>query len=255
MIAPADLSPWLLLVAPIVVVMGYTVFGLSGFGSTAITVPLLAHFLPVSYLVPTMALLDCACSLMLNTANREHVSKEELKWLIPVMLAGFAIGATALVKVPDHYLRVALGVFAIAIGGYSIANPSVGHRISRLWVVPVGLVGGAVATVFGAGGPIYATYLSARLGDKSQVRATTSMLISVSAFSRALIYAVSGLLLHIAVGVGALVLAPFMWTGLKLGTRIHVGLTQQQMRRVVGGLLVFTGISLVWRLVLHMLFA
>ncbi len=248
MIQLADLSPWLLLVAPLVVILGYTVFGLSGFGSTAITVPILAHFLPLSYLVPMMAVIDCACSIIVGATNRQHVSKAELKWLIPVMFGGFAIGATVLVKVPDHYLRVALGLFAMAIGGYSIANPKLHRRISRLWVVPIGLVGGAVATVFGAGGPIYATYLSARLGDKSQVRATTSTLISVSAFSRAVIYAVSGLLLHAAVAIGALVLAPFMWTGLKLGTRIHVGLTQEQMRRVVGALLVFTGVSLVWRL-------
>lgn len=252
MIDYAHLSPWLLLVAPLAVVLGYTVFGLSGFGSTAITVPILAHYLPVSYLVPLMALLDCACSSIVGGTNREHVSKAELKWLIPVMFGGFAIGATVLKTVPDDYLRIALGVFAIAIGGYSIANPTVSRRISRLWVVPVGLVGGAVATVFGAGGPIYATYLSARLGDKSQVRATTSALISISAFSRAVIYAVSGLLLHVAIGLGALVLAPFVWVGLALGTRIHVGLTQTQMRRVVGGLLVFTGLSLLWRLVLHL---
>jgi uncharacterized protein len=253
MIDYAHLSPWLLVVAPLAVVLGYTVFGLSGFGSTAITVPILAHYLPVSYLVPLMALLDCACSSIVGGTNREHVAKEELKWLVPVMLGGFAIGATALVKVPDEYLRVALGAFAIAIGGYSIANPTVHRRISRLWVIPVGLVGGAVATVFGAGGPIYATYLSARLGDKSRVRATTSALISISAFSRAVIYAVSGLLLHVAIGLGALVLAPFVWAGLALGTRIHVGLSQQQMRRVVGALLVFTGLSLVWRLLLRLL--
>jgi uncharacterized membrane protein YfcA len=255
MIELSDVSPWLLLVAPLAVVLGYTVFGLSGFGSTAITVPILAHYLPVSYLVPLMALLDCACSSFVGTTNREHVSRAELKWLIPVMFGGFAIGATVLVKVPDHYLRIALGVFAIAIGGYSIANPAVHRRISRLWVLPIGLVGGAVATVFGAGGPIYATYLSARLGDKSQVRATTSALISISAFSRAVIYAVSGLLLHAAIGLGALVLAPFVWLGVALGTRIHVGLSQQQMRRVVGGLLVFTGFSLLWRLVLQLFVA
>jgi uncharacterized membrane protein YfcA len=52
------LSPWLLVVAPVAVIAGYTVFGLTGFGATAITVPILAHFLPVSYLVPVMALLD-----------------------------------------------------------------------------------------------------------------------------------------------------------------------------------------------------
>jgi len=252
MIDYAHLSPWLLVVAPLAVVLGYTVFGLSGFGSTAITVPILAHYLPVSYLVPLMALIDCAVSSIVGGTNREHVSKAELKWMIPVMFGGFAIGATVLVKVPDEYLRTALGIFAIAIGGYSIANPTVHRRISRLWVIPVGLVGGAVATVFGAGGPIYATYLSARLGDKAQVRASTSALISISAFSRAVIYAVSGLLLHVAVGLGALVLAPFVWAGLALGTRIHVGLSQQQMRRVVGGLLVFTGLSLLWRLVLRL---
>ena len=253
MIEFAQLSPWLFVVAPLTVILGYTVFGLSGFGSTAITVPILAHFLPVSYLVPLMAVIDCACSTFVGSTNREHVSREELLRLMPFVFGGFAIGATLLVKVPDHELRVALGLFAMAIGGYSIANPSVHRGISRLWAMPVGLLGGAVATVFGAGGPVYATYLSARLGDKSRVRATTSTIISISAFSRAVIYALSGLLLHLAVGIGALALAPFMWIGLKLGTRIHVGLTQQQMRRVVGGLLVFTGLSLVWRLALDWL--
>ncbi len=178
MIDPAQLSPWLLLVAPLTVVLAYTVFGLSGFGSTAMSVPILAHFLPVSYLVPLMALLDCASSSFVGTTERQHVAKGELKWLIPLMFGGFVIGATVLVRVPDHYLRIALGIFAMAIGVHSVANPSVHRKISRLWVVPVGLVGGAVATVFGAGGPIYATYLAARLGDKSQVRATTSALIS-----------------------------------------------------------------------------
>jgi uncharacterized protein len=47
--------------------------------------------------------------------------------------------------------------------------------------------------------------------------------------------------------VGGLLLAPFAWLGLKIGQRIHVGLTQQQMRRAVGALLVLTGLSLLAR--------
>ena len=247
MIDLGHLSPWLLLLTPFVIVLAYTVFGLSGFGSTAIAVPILAHFLPVSYLVPLMALLDCASSIFVGTTGREHLAKDELKWLIPFMFVGFVIGATVLVHVPDHYLRLALGVFAMTIGVYSIANPVMHRAISRLWVVPVGVLGGAAATVFGAGGPIYATYLSGRLGNKSQVRATTSALISVSTVTRAILYAATGLLLHTAIALGTVVLAPFVWVGLKLGTRIHLGLSQQQMRRVVGALLVFTGASLLVR--------
>jgi hypothetical protein len=247
MIDTAHLSPWLFLVAPLVVIVAYTVFGLSGFGSTVISVPILAHFLPVSYLVPTMALLDLVSALAVGTSGREHLSKEELKRLIPWMFVGFAIGATVLVGVPDRYLRAALGLFACTVGIYSILNPTLGRTISKLWSIPAGISGGAIATVFGAGGPIYATYLSGRLRDKSQVRSTISTLISISAFSRAVVYAVSGLLLHATIFAGGALLAPFVWVGLTIGHRIHLGLSQEQMRRTVGCIVLLTGASLLVR--------
>ena len=243
----SHLSPWLLLVAPVVIVIAYTVFGLSGFGSTVISVPILAHFLPVSYLVPMMALLDLASAAFIGTTGREHVAKAEMKRILPFMFVGFVLGATVLVGVPDAYLRAALGIFAMAVGIQSIINPVLHRTISTLWSVPAGIVGGAIATVFGAGGPIYATYLSGRLTDKSEIRSTISALISISAFTRAIIYAIAGLLLHAALIGGAFVLSPFVWLGLKLGHRIHLGLSQQQMRRVVGGMLVLTGGSLLVR--------
>ena len=102
-----DLSPWLLLVAPVIIVIGYTVFGLSGFGSTVISVPVLAHFLPVSYLVPLMALLDLASACLVGTASREHISRPEMKRIIPWMFVGFVVGVTLLKGVPDDYLRTA----------------------------------------------------------------------------------------------------------------------------------------------------
>jgi uncharacterized membrane protein YfcA len=106
-----------------------------------------------------------------------------------------------------------------------------------------------MSTTFGTGGPIYATYLAARLSDKSQIRATMSTLIAISAIVRAVTYVVTGLV-TVALATGALLAAPFAWLGLKVGTRIHVGLSQQQMRRVIGALLVLTGSSLLIRIFL-----
>ncbi|HET7729198.1 MAG TPA: sulfite exporter TauE/SafE family protein [Usitatibacter sp.] len=250
-VAFADLSPWLLLLAPLVMTIAYTVFGLSGFGSTVIAVPILAHFLPVPYLVPLMAVLDMVCAAFIGRANRQDVAVGELKRLIPFMFVGFVIGATVLVGVPERYLRLALGIFAVGVGVHGIFNPTLHRQISAWWVVPTGIVGGAIATVFGAGGPIYATYFGGRLRDKGALRSTISTLISISAFSRAIVYAVTGLLLHMSMLVGGLLLAPFAWLGLKIGQRIHVGLTQQQMRRTVGALLVLTGMSLLARVLLQ----
>ncbi|HUL56032.1 MAG TPA: sulfite exporter TauE/SafE family protein [Usitatibacter sp.] len=242
-----NLSPWLLLLAPVVITIAYTVFGLSGFGSTVISVPILAHFLPVSYLVPLMALLDMTSATIMGTQGREQVARGELRRILPFMFIGFVVGATVLVGVPDRYLRAALGVFAVGIGIYSILNPVVARKFSTWWCVPVGVVGGAVATVFGAGGPIYASYLHGRLDDKTVIRSTMSALIAISAFTRAIVYAVSGLILHLSILAGVVVLAPFVWVGLKLGHAIHLSLTQQQMRRAIGTLLVFTGGSLLVR--------
>jgi uncharacterized membrane protein YfcA len=240
-------SPWLYVLAPIVIIVGYTVFGLSGFGSTVISVPILAHFLPISYLVPLMVLLDLASATMIGAKDHEHVSRVELKHIIPFMFVGFVVGVTVLVKVPDEYLRPALGLFTMAIGLNSILNPRLNRLLSAWWCVPTGVMGGAVATVFGAGGPIYATYLSGRMQDKTKIRATMGALISISAFTRAIVYAVSGLLLHTAIFVGGLVLAPFVLIGLRLGNRIHLNLTQEQLRRIVGVIVLFTGASLLLR--------
>jgi uncharacterized membrane protein YfcA len=242
-----DLSPWLLLVAPVITIVAYTVFGLSGFGSTVISVPVLAHFLPVSYLVPLMALLDLASACLVGSAGREHLSKPEMKRIIPWMFVGFVVGVTLLKGMPDEYLRAALGIFAMSVGVYSIFNPTVLRTISAWWSVPVGIIGGAIATIFGAGGPIYSAYLGGRLKDKSEIRATISTLISISAFTRAVMYAITGLMLHAAIFAGFAMLAPFVWVGLKLGDRIHVGLSQQQMRRAIGCVLVLTGGSLLVR--------
>jgi len=247
MIDVAHLSPWLLLIAPIVVVVAYTVFGLSGFGSTILTVPILAHFLPVAYLVALMVTLDLISSIVVGTSGREHLSKPELKRLVPLMFAGFVVGATVLVKVPDVYLRVALGAFSTAMGILGIANPHSHRTISAWWSIPIGVLGGAIATIFGAGGPLYAVYLGGRLRDKRAIRSTMSTLISISAFARAVIYAFTGLMLNWSILLGMLLLAPFVWIGLKIGTSIHVSLSQEQMRRVIGGLLVVAGGSLLVR--------
>lgn len=243
MIDFAHLSPWLIVAAPLMVMLGYTVFGLSGFGSTAIVLPVLAHFLPVSYLVPAMAMLDMVSSALVGRSGREHLARAELKSLLPYMFVGFVLGATLLVNVPDRWLRAALGAFTMVIGMNSIVNPVLARAISRWWAIPTGVVGGMVTTMFGAGGPIYATFLSARLSDKNAVRATMSTLISVSSSSRVVIYLVSRLL-SLATVAGAAAMLPFMWVGVKIGGRIHVGLTAMQMRRVLGALLIFTGASL-----------
>jgi uncharacterized membrane protein YfcA len=242
------LALWI--VTPLVIAFAYTIFGISGFGSTVIAVPILANWLPLTFLVPLMALLDLSASLFVGSTGREHISKPELKRLLPFMFVGIALGVTVLVALPPDPLKVALGVFATAVGLYSIFNPAPRDRISSWWSLPAGLIGGGLAAVFGAGGPLYVAYLSGRLGDKSQIRSTISALIAVSSGTRTVLYVFTGLLLKLPIWIAVGLLAPIAWSGLRLGSRIHLGLTQEQMRRVIGALLILTGTTLLLRTLL-----
>ncbi len=250
MIDFSSVSPWLWAIAPVVIVAAYLVFGLSGFGSTIIAVPILANFLPIAYIVPLLALIDCISASFIGRTSREHLAREEMKWILPFMVVGFVVGITVLVKVPDVYLRVALGILAVSVGIHGIVNPVVTRRVSRWWVIPTGVAGGAMSSTFGTGGPIYATYLMARLSDKSQIRTTMSTLVAISAIVRAIAYVATGLI-TLPLAIGAAVTGPFAWLGLKLGTHIHVRLSQQQMRRVIGSLLILTGSTLLVRALSH----
>jgi len=235
------------IVAPLTILFAYTVFGMSGFGSTVIAIPILANWLPLTYLVPLMTLGDLVAAVAVGGSNRQHVSGAELKRLMPFMILGIALGVTVLVAVPQHPLKIGLASFAMAVGLHSVLNPVPKGTISPWWCVPAGTVAGILAAVFGAGGPVNVAYLAGRLRDKGQIRSTVSVIISISATIRTTFYALAGLVLKASLLAGVAMAAPFAWAGLALGSRIHIGLTNEQMRRAVGGVLMASGAVLLAR--------
>lgn len=246
----ADLPALFWIVAPLTILFAYTVFGMSGFGSTIIALPVLALWLPLTYLVPLMALGDVFAAGFVGTSNRRHVSRPELKRLLPFMVAGIVIGVTVLVNAPQAPLKMGLGVFAIAVGLHSIVNPRPEGVISPWWCIPAGTLAGLIAAVFGAGGPINVAYLSGRLRDKHEIRSTISTIISVSATLRTAIYMLAGLVFKSSMLAGFVMAAPFAWAGIRLGSRIHTSLSQAQLRQAIGGVLIAAGASLLLRTLL-----
>jgi len=234
-------------VAPLTILFAYTVFGMSGFGSTVIAIPILANWLPLTYLVPLMALGDLVAAVAVGGSNRQHVSGAELKRLLPFMVLGIGLGVTVLVAVPQHPLKIGLAAFAMAVGLHSILNAAPKGTISPWWCVPAGTVAGILAAVFGAGGPVNVAYLAGRLRDKGEIRSTVSVIISISATIRTTFYALAGLVLKASLLAGFAMAAPFAWAGIALGSRIHIGLTNEQMRRAVGGVLMASGAVLLAR--------
>lgn len=235
-----------LIFAPLIVLAANVVFGITGFGLGLITIPLLAHLFPIKFVIPMIVLLDVVASLRQATKLRGGVYKEELISLLPFMLAGMVGGAFLLVRLPAEVLLLALGVFVLAYGCYYVLRRGSSFRLARWTVAPIGVFGGTTSAVFGIGAPLYILYLNGRGATPDHLRATMPVIFCFTTVGRIILFIVAGLFTGEMLFTAAL-LAPMMFLGLYVGNRLHVNLSRETMVRIIGGLLVASGASLVLR--------
>ena len=233
------LPPESLVIAALIVAGAFVIFGITGFGSTIVAVPLLAHLLPLKFVIPMFVLLDFGAALRTGFKFHSTIAVRELAWLVPGMLAGIAAGVFLLVNLPGHLILIALGIFVFGYGLYAASG--------RAWALPVGGFGGVISALFGAAGPLYVIFLGARGLDAAQVRATMSVVFIITTGTRIALFAVAGLFAQDGVLTAALLFALPMLAGLWIGHHAHVTLSRRRLMQVIGTLLVVSGGSLIVR--------
>lgn len=233
-----------LVLAPAVVLVAYAVLAVAGFGSALISIPLLALMLPVKLVIPLVLIVDFTATAATGLRFRRDIALQELKPIVVPMALGLLAGVTLLVQLPARWVLLALGVFIFSYGLYSLLVQAKVRAHSRWWAIPTGLVGGVISGLFGMGGPMYVIYLSGRIAEPTQLRATLSTMFTINTGARLILFLVSGLLLRQDVWIAALCLLPFMALGLYIGHRLHVRLSMAQIGRIISVLLLLTGASI-----------
>ncbi|MFL6570641.1 MAG: TSUP family transporter, partial [Burkholderiales bacterium] len=176
---------------------GALIFGLTGFGSALITIPLASHLVPLPFALALFALADLVSAFGVGLENPRNAVRGEWTRLVPMILAGTAVGVTALVNLPRAVGMLLLGVFVLSFALYSLVRRSGARVISARWAWLAGFAGGITSALFGAGGPPYAIYLSQRGLTKEQFRATLGFATMTSISLRVLAFLVTGLLLDL----------------------------------------------------------
>lgn len=241
------MTPETYFVAFFILLFAYFLRGITGFGSGLIAIPLLAHWLPLTFVVPMVMVLDFVASIVLSSHTRLLVRWDEIGPLLPTSIVGIIMGAILLVSLPREPLLVSLGLFVIFFGLRYVFNVHSEKPISRWWAVPTGLSGGVIGALFGTGGPPYVVYLSHRLHDKTQLRGTLSGLFLLDGAFRLVTFVSMGLLFQPEMFTALLMGLPVIGAGLYLGNRVHLGITHRQQLAIIGGLLLVSGGSLLWK--------
>jgi uncharacterized membrane protein YfcA len=226
---------------------GALVFGLTGFGSALITIPLASHIVPLPFALALFALADLASALGVGLENPRNAVRGEWTRLVPMILVGTALGVTALVNLPRAAGMLLLGVFVLSFALYSLVRRPGSRVISAQWAWLAGFAGGITSSLFGAGGPPYAIYLSQRGLTKEQLRATLGFATMTSISLRVLAFFVTGLLLDPRVWIAAAVAVPGAFAGIMVSRRVFRLISRDTLLRAVTVMLLASGASLIVR--------
>src|SRR3954452_2903584 len=227
--------------------LGALIFGITGFGSSLITIPLATHLVPLEFALALFALMDLCSAFSVGLENPRNAVRAEWRRLVPLILVGTALGVTLLVNLPRAAGMFLLGVFVVSYALYSLVRRGPSHVISARWAWLAGLAGGVTSTLFGAGGPPYAIYLSQRGLTKEQFRATMGFAVMTSISLRVAAFAITGLLIDRAVCLTAIVVVPAALLGLFVARRVYRRISRDALARAVAFVLLASGGSLVWR--------
>lgn len=226
---------------------GSFIFGITGFGSALLTIPLATHLVSLQFALALFALLDCTNAWRIGLADPKSAVAAEWKPILPLVVVGTTIGLTLLVNLPRDAAMVALGVFVLVV---AISNLTQGDKVglvSRRWAYVAGIAGGLSSSLFGAGGPPYAIYLSRRGLTKEQYRATLGICTIFSITLRVCAFIIAGLLMTLKPWLWALACLPASMAGLWVASKAFARFSRDTLIRVIGMMLVVSGVSLILR--------
>lgn len=231
--------------ALLAVAVGYTVLGLTGFGSSLVIVPLLAWQWPLPEVVALALMLDLPASLVHSGLNWRQVQWGELRRLLPGMMLGTLAGLWLTHHLDTRWPLLALGLY-VALVGLRALVASQSHRpLSARWAMVYGAGIGVVEMLFGTAGPVVVAWLTRRLPDPHPVRATVPMVMVAAVLMALTVMASDGRPAQIelwqrwALLIGPAVLG--VWVGHRLAHHVPV----VRLRQIICALLVVSGSVLV----------
>ena len=206
--------------------------------------------MPLKFALALFVLADLGAAIMVGFENPKNALRAEWTRLVPMIFVGSALGVTLLVNLPRAAGMVLLGLFVLAYGLFTLVRRAHLRVINPGWAWIAGLAGGITSTVFGAGGPPYAIYLSQRGLSKEQFRATLGFATLTSISLRVVAFTLTGMLLEPQVWWSAIAVVPSCLFGIWVARKIFRRISREALMRVVALLLLASGGSLIYRALL-----
>jgi uncharacterized membrane protein YfcA len=233
-----------------VVLLGYCVLGITGFGSALVVVPLLTWIWPLPEVVALILCMDMLASALHSGLNWRQVQWKELLRLLPGMVLGTLAGLWLAGQVSSRWPLFVLGLYVAGVGLRALRPSTRQSPLGAVWGHLYGTLLGLIEVMFGTAGPVAVAWLTRRLEDPRQIRASVPMIMTVAATTVLAGFAFDGRLTSPLLWQRLGVLMVVSLAGVVLGHRVSHHLPVERLRQLICALLVLSGAVLTTRALL-----
>ena len=226
-----------------VVLITHFLEGITGFGCTVLALPFAILLVGTKQAVPVLLFLALLLAAYIVAIDWKRIVWREFLKIVCFVGLGLPVGIFAFGHLNETARRYILGVFMIAVAARGLLSYVVRLNENRLpgWALNGLLVaGGFIHGVFSSGGPLVVIYAKKVLPDKSNFRATISMLwLSLNSVMLAQ-NVVSGRMTARIWEIIAVCL-PFLLGGALAGNWAHRHIQDKYFSQLVYGVLLVSG--------------
>lgn len=237
-----SLQEWLYPMA--VILLGYVVLGITGFGSSLVMVPLLVRQWPLAETVALAILLDIPASLLHGGLNLRQVRWPELSRLLPGMALGSALGLWLLGGLDKRWLMLALGAYVVLVAVRGLRPRPQFQPAHAHWAHLAGTLVGLIEVLFATAGPLVVAWLQRRMDEVQALRATVPVVMALAGSVALAVLLSSGVMDSATLLPRWLLGLPLSLFGVVLGNRLAARIPATVMKRLMAALLCVSGLSL-----------
>lgn len=235
-------TDWLIPAA--IVLGGYVVMGITGFGSALVLVPLLAPRWPLPEVVALAILLDLPTCVVHGVINRREVRWAELARLVPGMAVGTLAGLWLLGALDRTWPLFLLGVWVVFVGVRALLPLASPAPARPGWSHVAGLLVGLIEVMFATAGPIVVAWFQRRMSEAAGLRASVPVVMLLAGSIAIAVLWSSGQVNPSTVLPRWLAALPVAVAGVVIGNRLAARISPVLMKRLLAALLAISGLSL-----------
>ena len=214
----------------ILVLIAGMVGTMTGFGTSTIMVPILLLFLPLPQTLLFVGIIHWFGDLWKILLFKKGLNwKLILGFGIPGIIAGF-IGASLTFQISERILMKVLGAFLLAYVIFLFLKPGFRLEKNKKIMITGGALSGFFAGIFGVGGAVRATFLTAFDLPKAVYLATAGSIALLIDSTRIITYIKGGTRLQPILWWAMIVFIPVSFLGAKIAKRIVIHLPQKSFR-------------------------